>query len=221
MVAQVAALRRGRQAGPADRRSCGATTIYDPSGPDDHVGHRLHDRRHHRSCGATSMTSAGSAVSAHDRPAITSVRRRARCALYLQAVVGDGRARARAVGVGAVGTPHPLAWLALAGLALSSGWFRLNFTSVVGDDRHRRHVLHRHRAAVRARRRRRWRSPRHALRLLAAPAPADAAGWRSTPPRSRSRCGSAASAFFAHRRRRRRWRSATRRSRRWCCRCWR
>ncbi len=50
--------------------------------------------------------------------------------LYLQAVIATGSVVLIEAGVGAVRTPHPEAWLALAGLALLSGWFRLSFKSV-------------------------------------------------------------------------------------------
>jgi putative nucleotidyltransferase with HDIG domain len=50
--------------------------------------------------------------------------------LYLQVVVAAGSLVLVQALFGAARTPHPLAWLTLAGLALVSGWFRLSFKSV-------------------------------------------------------------------------------------------
>jgi putative nucleotidyltransferase with HDIG domain len=50
--------------------------------------------------------------------------------LYLQGVVAMGSLVLLQSAIGAARTPHPAAWLALAGLALLSGWFRLSFKSV-------------------------------------------------------------------------------------------
>jgi putative nucleotidyltransferase with HDIG domain len=50
--------------------------------------------------------------------------------LYLQVVIAAGTMLLAYTVFEAVRTPQPLAWLALAGLALLSGWFRLSFKSV-------------------------------------------------------------------------------------------
>ena len=81
--------------------------------------------------------------------------------------------------------------------------------------RRRRHVLHHLSAAVRARRRRRWRSAGHAVvHSLRRRRPLRQIAVQRRGAR-RCRCGSARSAFFALARRRAAGRAAARRSRRW------
>src|SRR3954465_799201 len=49
---------------------------------------------------------------------------------YLYTVITIGTLVFVAAGVGTARAPYPLAWMALAALALVSAWFRLNFKSV-------------------------------------------------------------------------------------------
>jgi putative nucleotidyltransferase with HDIG domain len=63
-------------------------------------------------------------------PAVRSAEPSHALQLYVQVVVATGTLVLARAGVEAARTPHPLAWLTLAALALLSGWFRLNFKSV-------------------------------------------------------------------------------------------
>ena len=203
----------------------------------DHVGRRRSTTRPaSRSCGAISYTTDGTSImwgDADDRRPIRSntrmnrpatsvrLRRRARCACICRP-----SSRSGALVLVAVrdrrGARRRIRWRGWRwpGWRCCPAGSGCSFTSVVGHDRDRRHVLHRHRAAVRAgagdaRDRRPLRSlfslrRRRPMQQLAFNAAALALSmWVS------------ASAFFAlagvgaagDRR--------TRRSRRWCCRCWR
>lgn len=65
-----------------------------------------------------------------DRPRVPPASTSRALRAYLHVVVGAGALVLASSAVGAVGTPHPLAWLALGAVCLLAGSFRLKFASV-------------------------------------------------------------------------------------------
>ena len=121
-------------AGPATSRSLWGTPIYDPQGQRS-CGATATRRTAPRSCGATSMTARDpNAEHVRSRRECIGCAPRSRLDVLVAVVVRRALGVVPSLGVDAVRTPHPLAWLAAGAASRSlTGSFRLTVRVGVGD----------------------------------------------------------------------------------------